>query len=476
MNRASSMSDSRNGHPLTRNHLRCVVIAALFSLLVSIGTVQASAADGWQAGAAKVDITPQEGMWMSGYASRDHAAESTLHPLWAKALVLQDAGGNRGVIVTLDLVGIDGQLSATVCEMLAEQHGFTRDQVALCTSHTHTGPVVGGNLAAMYFLNDTQQSMVDAYAAKLPLQISDAVGKALKSLAPAQLTAGIGQATFAVNRRNNNANNVPRLREEGKLVGPYDHDVPVLAVRDSAGNLQAVLFGYACHATTLSSYQWSGDYPGFAQIALEAAHPDTVALFWAGCGADQNPLPRRTVELAESYGKRLAAAVDKVLAGDMAPVPAELETSYALIDLPLDTLPTDAELQRQAGSDNRYEASRAKILLEQIAGGTPLSQTYPYPVQVWQFGNELLWITLGGEVVVDYALRLKTELGEGKTWIAGYSNDVMAYIPSRRVLTEGGYEGGGAMVYYGLPTVWAPQVEKLIIDEVHRQARALSGE
>lgn len=476
MNRAWPRNGSLNTCPLSRRRVLRVAIFACFALSTAIGTAQVLADEGWQAGAAKVDITPQEGMWMSGYASRDHAAEGTLHPLWAKALVLQDAEGNRGVIVTLDLVGIDRQLSEKVCDLLAEQHGFSRDQVALCTSHTHTGPVVGGNLAAMYFLNETQQSMVDAYATMLPRQISAAVGNAVKSLAPAQLTADIGEATFGVNRRNNKENDVPRLREEGKIVGPYDHDVPVLAVRDAEGNLQAVLFGYACHSTTLSFYQWSGDYPGFAQIALEAAHPEAVALFWAGCGADQNPLPRRTVELAESYGKRLAASVDNVLAGDMTPVPAELETSYAVVDLPLDTLPSEAELKRQAGSDNRYEASRAKILLEQIAGGTPLSQTYPYPVQVWQFGNDLLWITLGGEVVVDYALRLKTELGEGKTWIAGYSNDVMAYIPSRRVLTEGGYEGGGAMVYYGLPTVWAPQVEKVIVDEVHRQAKALSHE
>ena len=450
------------------------LLVASFVLAAVCNTGIAVAA-GWKAGAGKANITPPTGMWMSGYASRDHAAEGKLHDLWAKALVLEDAQGNRGAIVTLDLVGIDRQLSEKVCQTLADKHGLSRDQVALCTSHTHTGPVVGGNLAAMYFLDSSQQQIVDDYAAKLPELISDAVGSALESLAPAQLTTGIGQATFAVNRRNNPENDVPRLREEGKIVGPSDHDVPVLAVRDEAGKLKAVLFGYACHSTTLSFYQWSGDYPGFAQIELEAAHPNAVALFWAGCGADQNPLPRRTVELAEQYGQRLAKAVDAVLESDMQPVAAELETSYALIDLPFDRLPSRAELERQAGSDNRYEASRAKILLEQIDGGTPLSQTYPYPVQVWQLGESLLWITLGGEVVVDYALRLKTELGEQTTWIAGYSNDVMAYIPSRRVLTEGGYEGGGAMVYYGLPTAWAPEVEKLIVDEVHRQAKVLQS-
>jgi len=448
----------------------------VFLLLFTACSLDSAVAEGWKAAAAKATITPPQGMWMSGYASRTHGAEGTLHDIWAKALVLEDAQGHRSVIVTLDLVGIDRQLSENVCRLLKEKHGFSRDQVALCTSHTHTGPVVGGNLAAMYFLNKTQQRMVDDYAAKLPGRVNQAVSDALAALAPATLSEGIGKATFAVNRRNNPEKEVPRLREEGKLLGPFDHDVPVLAVRDEAGRLKAILFGYACHATTLSFYQWSGDYPGFAQIDLESAHPGAIALFWAGCGADQNPLPRRTVKLSQSYGSRLAKAVNKVLAGDMPPVASELKTRYALIDLPFDTLPTRAELERQAKSDNRYEASLAKILLQQIDDGEPLSQTYPYPVEVWRLGKNLLWVTLGGEVVVDYALRLKTELGERTTWVAGYSNDVMAYIPSRRVLVEGGYEGGGAMVYYGLPSHWAPQVEKLIVDEVHRQAKALAAE
>ncbi|MEE2936778.1 MAG: hypothetical protein VYA84_12375, partial [Planctomycetota bacterium] len=93
---------------------------------------------------------------------------------------------------------------------------------------------------------------------------------------------------------------------------------------------------------------------------------------------------------------------------------------------------------------------------------------YPYPIEVWKLGADLRWVMLGGEVVVDYALRLKSEL-EGHVWVAGYSNDVMAYIPSRRVLREGGYEGASSMVYYGLPTLWAPTIENAIVEEVKRQ-------
>ena len=191
-------------------------------------------------------------------------------------------------------------------------------------------------------------------------------------------------------------------------------------------------------------------------------------MFWAGCGGDINPLPRRTVELAEHYGRRLATAVDAVLlASEMLEVPSRLTTRFTEVDLPLDTLPTRGELQEQARSSDRYVAARAKMLLAQIDGGEPLSPTYPFPIGVWRLGDEVQFVILGGEVVVDYAIRLKVDLSGIRTWVAGYSNDVMAYIPSRRVLLEGGYEGGGAMVYYGLPTTWAPEVERVIIDAVN---------
>lgn len=419
---------------------------------------------------ARENITPQQFMWMSGYGSRDAPADGKLTELWAKALVLEDPAGERAVLLTLDLVGIGRQLSNSVRDELEQHYGLRRSQVALCTSHTHTGPVVGDNLRSMYFYDDEQDRLVQEYTARLRQQLVELVGRALEAFEPCHLSQGQGEVAFAVNRRNNAAEDVPARRAEGTLVGPSDHDVPVLAVRRADDTLLAVVMGYACHATTLSLNQWSGDYPGYAQIELEAAHPGAMALFWAGCGADQNPLPRRTVELAQEYGRQLAQAVYQVLDGEMQPVEGPLRTAYAEIDLPFDKLPTVDQLKSEAASDNRFVASRARRLLAQIDSGQPLSPTYPYPIQVWHLGSELCFITLGGEVVVDYALRLKSELGADTTWVAGYANDVMAYIPSRRVLIEGGYEGGGAMVYYGLPTVWDPSVEERIVRKVHELA------
>ncbi|WDQ15713.1 neutral/alkaline non-lysosomal ceramidase N-terminal domain-containing protein [Rhodopirellula sp. P2] len=461
---------------------KSLLVATTLVLFTAVGWGAESESDlapdsTWKAGAAKIAITPDEPMWMAGYASRTHPADGKLTELWAKALVLEDQEGNRGVVLTLDLVGIDRALSQSICDALKQQHGLQRKQIVICTSHTHSGPVVGLNLAPLHhgLLTDPQRKAIDDWVAAFQDQVIALVGEAIGKLAPSDVTWGSGTATFAVNRRENPEAAVPQRRTEGQLQGPSDHDVPVLAVREANGNLTAVLFGYACHATTLSGYQWSGDYPGYAQMNLEEQHPGCVALFFAGCGADQNPLPRRTVELAQHYGRRLADAVETVLlTSEMHPVQGSLRTSYAEIDLPFDELPTREEIELNSRSENRYEVARAKMLLEQIDGGAPLLPTYPYPVSAWAVGDGPLLTTLGGEVVVDYALRLKSELTGVQTWVAGYANDVMAYVPSRRVLGEGGYEGGGAMVYYGLPTSWGPSIEKDIVQEVHRQVESLS--
>lgn len=451
----------------------CTAIAAAAILVVGAPAARAAETTDWKAGTARANITPPEYMWMSGYASRDRPADGKLTDLWAKTLLLEDPQGSRALIVTLDLVGIDRGMSNQIRDALEAQLGLDRSRVALCCSHTHTGPVVGRNLRAMYNFDERQERQVRDYTAWVESQVLAAAREALSAVEPCRLTWAVGRATFAVNRRNNPEPQVSDLRAAGQLRGPVDHDVPVLAVRDPSGALRSIVMGYACHATVLSSFQWSGDYPGFAQVALEERYPGVRALFFAGCGADQNPLPRREVEHAQEYGRQLAAAVEAALAGVQHEVTGSLATAYREIDLPFDKLPERSELELQATSDNRYVASRARRLLEQLDAGEPLSPTYPYPVVAWRLGDELTWIALGGEVVVDYALRLKRELGASQTWVAGYVNDVMAYIPSRRVLEEGGYEGGGAMVYYGLPTVWAPQVEERIVATVQELVASL---
>jgi neutral ceramidase len=426
-------------------------------------------ADGWRAGAAKEQITPTRPMSMAGYGSRNHPSTGFLNDLYAKALVLEDAHGHRGAVITLDLVGIGPDVADPLLAELESKYQLKRAGVAICCSHTHSGPVVGKNLRSLHYdlLDTQQQKLIDEYAVDLRAKIVTAVGRAIESLAPSTLTYGVTQATFAVNRRNNPEGEVPRLRAAGELVGPSDHSVPVLKVTSPDGQLRAILFGYACHATVLSDYDWSSDYPGFAQQELERRHPECVALFFAGCGADQNPIPRRKAELARQYGQELAAAVDAKVAESLTPLEPKLATSFSTVPLELSQVPTPEQIESEVGSSDKYVAARARYYQSELAAGRTIPATYPYPVQVWRLGSQLTFVALGGEVVVDYALRLKQELGESTTWVAGYANNVMAYIPSRRVLTEGGYEGGGAMVYYSLPSPWAPTIEETLIRAVH---------
>ena len=409
-------------------------------------------------------------MWLSGYGSRDHPSEGTRIELWAKGFALEDRVGVRGLIVTLDLVGIDRELAMSTRAEIQKQTGISSHHIVLSSSHTHTGPVVGKNLDTMYFFDAKEREKVERYSKTLRSQLVKLAVDAVAQMRPAKISWGTGFETFGVNRRNNPEALVPAHRAAGSLRGPVDGSVPVLRIANTNGGLVGVVFGYACHATVLDDYFWSGDYPGFAQAELEKRHPTTRALFLQGCGADINPLPRRTSELAEQYGRRLADAVDRAMEGVLEPLSPDLAVKAGEFDLPFDAMPTREQWEKRAASSDRFVAAHAKKMLATVARGDSLPVSYPYPLSVWKLGGRLQWVGLGGEVVVDYSLRLKRELGPA-LWVSGYCHDVMAYIPSHRVWEEGGYEGGGAMTYYGLPTRWAENVEALIVDKV----RSLCG-
>jgi hypothetical protein len=419
-----------------------------------------------KAGVATRVITPREPLWMAGYGNRNKPSEGKVHDLYVKALALEDDRGQRLVLLTSDLVGLPRELADSVAGEVQRRTGLPRARLMLTSSHTHCGPVVRALLSDMYDMPPDQVKKVDAYTEELRGWMVETIVAALADLQPARLAIGKGTARFAVNRREPTPKGIINGRNPA---GPVDHDVPVLRVQTPAGKLRAIVMGYACHNTTLQFYRWCGDYAGFAQAELEAKHPGAVALFWIGCGADANPLPRSTVELCRKYGHELASAVQGVLDGPLTPVEGPFAARYALLDLPLDALPSKEQLAADLLSKNFALRQRAARLLKTLENGGKLDDHYRYyPVQVWHLGSELLWVALGGEVVVDYDLRLKKELARSPNlWITAYANNVMAYIPSVRVLKEGGYEADSSMIYYGLPTRWAPPIEEKIITKAH---------
>jgi len=222
-----------------------------------------------------------------------------------------------------------------------------------------------------------------------------------------------------------------------------------------------------CHGTVLNGYEISADWPGYFQQEMERRYPGMIALFVQGCGADINPLPRRSLELAQTYGRLLAIATEEVLQGRMRALEGPIRAAFELVDVPFQNPPSREQLQAGLKGPDATAARRAGFLLRRLDREGSLPSRYPYPVQVWQFRDGLKLIMLGGEVVVDYSLRLKQAYGFAGTWVAGYSNDVFAYIPSVRVLKEGGYEGGaGENIPYGLASPFAPEVEEIIVRKV----------
>jgi hypothetical protein len=313
----------------------------------------------------------------------------------------------------------------------------------------------------IYPLDNNELRKIENYSKELEDKIVVLVGEAINNLKPARIWSNNGVVRFQVNRRNNIENLIDR---QTSLNGPNDYAVPVIKVEGTDGKLMAVAFGYACHPTVLSFYEWSGDYPGFAQLELEQLHPGTVALFFQGAGADMNPIPRRTVDLARQYGRELAAAVDRVLNEEMVELEPEIICNYGEVDLSLTGIPNAEDLTRMAENSSGYNQRWAKRNLEKLQRGEKLITSYPYPVQLWQLGDQPV-VCLGGELVIDYAIRLKQLFGP-ELFVMGYSNDVMSYIPSARILREGGYEGATSQIVYGMPGTWEADIETRIVKKV----------
>ncbi|MCU1234619.1 MAG: Alkaline ceramidase domain protein [Candidatus Solibacter sp.] len=436
------------------------------AFLVLLAAAPLTAA-GFRAGVARLDITPRDSIWMSGYASRSHPSTAVRQPLYARALALDDGSRARTVIVDTDLIGLPAEVADQVADRVRRQYGIDRAHLLLNSSHTHTGPVVWPGLATMFTLPAGEEEKLREYAARLTTDLVTVIGSALADLSPAQLSYSSGEAAFAMNRREPTANGI---KLGVNPAGPTDHQVPIIRVSAPDGRIRAILFAYACHNTTLNGdfYELTGDYAGFAESKLESDYPGAAALFLALCGGDQNPYPRGTLDLAAAHGNALAAEVRRVLAGNLRPLTAPIRAAYVTTTLPFADQPRavyEADLANPKSSPAIRR--RAQRMLDQ-----PIHNT-PYPVQAIRFGKSLTLLALGGEVVVDYALRAKNDYPGEPLIVAAYSNSVMCYIPSERMLSEGGYEVVDNMAYYGQPGPFAPGVEARVFTAIQRAMKSV---
>lgn len=455
--------------------MRSALVFLASTALLGLGLNAAPLSAGnptWKAGVSSAKITPESPMYLAGFGGRSGAAEGTLHDVWVKVLALEAATGTRAALITTDVCGVSRATYLRICAQLRQRCALEPSQVLLTYSHTHTGPALHECLQDYCNWDPSARARIKAYTTRFEATIIDRVAEALARLEPVTLWAGEGHAGFAVNRRNNKEAQVPEILARGEpLRGPVDHSVPVLAVKLPNGRLKAVVFGYACHTSSLGLLQWSGDYAGFAMLNLQRQYPQAQAMFFQACGADQNALPRRKIELTERYGRMLADGVKQALDGSMRPLAGTLRTASTIVDLPFEKVMTRDDLQQWAKKNELY-GRWARRLLQQLDQGAAFDKSWPYTVQAWRLGDQL-WITLAGEAVVDYSLKFKKTYG-ARTWVSGFAHELTAYIPSRRVWEEGGYEGG-FLGEYGLPAMrWAGDLEDRITAGVKKVVAAVT--
>lgn len=438
---------------------RCiVVVTALFCL-----AIEGKAEDQFiEVGVAKVDITPTEPVRLSGYRTRREPAAEVDGKLWAKALAFGGDKEKPAVLITVELVGITLEMTDALAARLEKKAGITRAQLAVCVTHTHSGPFVRGNLPHIFGEGIPKEhwGAIDRYADSLMEKLEQVALAALADRKPASLSTATGRVDFAANRRAQNS-----------LIGrakPTDHDLPVLFVKGPGGEVRAVLVNYACHCTTLGGTynRVHGDWAGAAAEMIEKRYPGAIGMVSIGCGADQNPKPRGLLSQVEQHGLQITKEVDHLLQGKTRPVTSTPACRYELAKLPFGKLPNEAELKERANSKVERVRYYAGILRDRKARGIDPPKALDYPVQTWTFGDDLGMVFLAGEVVVDYSLRLKRELDAERLWVNGYSNDVPAYIASARVIGEGGYEVDTSMDSYDKPTRFDPAVEDIIVSKV----------
>lgn len=429
----------------------------------------------WKAGFAAAKITPAEPLMLAGYASRTVPARDVVDDLYLKALVLEDAAGSRSLLITADLIGFRADFTESACARITAATGIPRERILLNASHTHAGPAVMMSLQSHYTIAKEQAEKLIAYTRQLQDHCVALATQAIGRLQPAKLAWGVGVVNFPMNRREST--------ERGIILGvnprgPVDRSVPVLRVDAADGKLVGVLFGAACHNTTYGARdnQVSGDFASAAQAFVEREFPGAQAMFLQGLAGDANPYPnslndpakRPAAEIAREHGASLGREVTRVLGVALKPVRGPLRAAHDLVALPLQPAPSRAELEQttaKAGSTQKWVADQ---MLARLKAGETLPTTYRAPVAVWQFGADLTLVGLPGEVVVDYVRLTEEALGPLKLWLSAYCNDTFGYLPSARILREGGYETRG--LYHGGIGYFAPEAQDALVSKVRELA------
>ncbi|MCC2599909.1 hypothetical protein [Sphingobacterium sp. FBM7-1] len=422
-----------------------------------------------EVGVARIDITPNTPVRLSGFGAREKLeTDRILHNLSAKALAFGADAENPSLFITVDLLGIQWRITEQLVRKLGASTGVKPEQIVVSASHTHGGPEIGnlinhlqcrGDYPTDYHFSDSLLALDQLiHLAEFNEQVLEKLEKvalaALEDRKPALVAWGQGTASFAENRRT-----------EG---GPVDRSMPLLRVTDADGTLRAVLVNYACHGIALGPEvnEIHGDWMGEAQLAIEKRYPGAIALIAIGCAGDAHPIQQGKIAYLRAYAKEIADNTDKLLKTDLQPLHTAPIGRMKWTRLPFQKVASVRELIDMT-RDSTIQGYYARLALYRVQRGEMLPTALDYPIQTWTFDDKMMMINMGGEVVVDYAIKLKNAFGADRVWINAYSNDVSCYIPSKRILREGGYEADASMYWYNMPSPFSEEVEDIIVNTVY---------
>jgi len=422
---------------MANSFMGIAILVLVLCLSAAACHAQGAETEPLRVGMARVEITPQEPAYMAGFAGRKERSTGAYKDITASCLVF-DNGVMRLGLMAVDVLFIDryyktdlGPVQLTAIRKAAEAVGIAPERMMINASHTHCGPKFEDN-------GDYPEVFIEKVCGLLEAAVAD--------LQPARLDYTVGTCSMAINRR--------RTNEEGKCTGmrptplkPIDMEVPVMRVVSPEDQARAIIFGYACHPSTMGGLEIGPDYPGFARDWVEAAYGEgCMATFLQGCGGDIKPrnvsgtsrFRSGPLETVEELGHELGRAVVTATCVPPEPVAA---------------------------------AANGSVLLAATSQIVPLpskkdpSQPYPIEMQVLRIGDVYI-VGMNGEICVEIGLHIKRELAGLKLFVIGYCNQRVSYIPAASSYPEGGYEVNCTRV--------APTGEDMIVAKAVEMTRSLA--
>ncbi|WP_422928899.1 neutral/alkaline non-lysosomal ceramidase N-terminal domain-containing protein [Singulisphaera sp. PoT] len=436
--------------------VRCLVLSLFLGALAGPDLAQAEEV---AVGIAAVDITPPRGYRMAGYFN-ERTNTGTKDPLFAKAIVFRQED-RRAALIFCDLIAMPQEISSNARSLIAERCKIPVENVAICATHSHTGPLFYGVLRKHFHERAIEKNGKDVleevdYPAKLVESLVEAVVKAQAALAPTKLAAGIAQEDrLAFNRRFHLKDGRvvfnPGLLNPNiaKVAGPIDPDVGLISFAEPDGKTpKGILTVYALHLDTVSGTEYSADYPHFLDEAIKKAlGPDVQSLFGTGTCGDINHIDVKTttVRKAAEIGGELARTVLAKLPS-LEPIAApSLDVARAVVEVPTQTVKADEVAKSRSQLDLVGDPKLAfldavrTVTVVDLADNYPKG-TVPLEVQAFRLSPDVAIVTLPGEVFVEIGMAIKKASPFKTTLVIELANDIPSYVPTKKAFSEGSYE------------------------------------